>query len=144
MAEKSYKSLNDKLVVVIRIRGRVNVDHDIENTLERLKLNRVNNCTLIRANAAYLGMLNRCSDYVAFGMIDDETLAALFKKNGVDKDPKEATASLESMKQIRDSMPFRLHPPRHGFRKSIKKHATQKGVIGYVGEDINGLLKRML
>ncbi len=144
MAEQSYKSLNDKLVVVIRIRGRVNVDHDIANTLERLRLNRVNNCTLIRANAAYLGMLNRCSDYVTFGTIDDANLAALFKKNGVDKDPKEATASIESIKQIRENMPFRLHPPRHGFRKSTKKHATQKGVVGFVGDDINSLLKRML
>ncbi len=139
------KALNDKLVAIIRVRGRVNVDHDITNTLERLRLSRVNNCTLIRANDTYAGMLNRCSDYVTYGTIDDATLAALFKKNGIEKDPKEATSNAESMRQLKESMPFRLHPPRHGFgKKSIKRHSTQKGVVGFVGDGINDILKKML
>ncbi|HNR25150.1 MAG TPA: 50S ribosomal protein L30, partial [Methanobacteriaceae archaeon] len=38
---------------------------------------------------------------------------------------------------------FRLHPPRKGY-KDIKKAFNEGGTLGYRGEDINHLLKRMV
>ena len=40
---------------------------------------------------------------------------------------------------------FRLHPPKGGFEKAgIKKPFTVKGALGYRGDKINDLIKKML
>ena len=39
---------------------------------------------------------------------------------------------------------FRLHPPRGGFKKTTKRHVTDGGELGYRGETINKLIRRML
>ncbi len=38
---------------------------------------------------------------------------------------------------------FRLHPPRKGFKGSVKKSFKTGGVTGYRGEAINDLVNRM-
>ena len=41
--------------------------------------------------------------------------------------------------------PFRLNPPRGGFeRKGIKVSFNSGGALGYRGEKINSLIKKML
>ena len=39
---------------------------------------------------------------------------------------------------------FRLHPPRGGFRGSIKKSYNSGGVLGFVGKNINIVAKKMV
>jgi len=39
---------------------------------------------------------------------------------------------------------FRLHPPRKGFKGSIKKSYRAGGEAGYRGEAINDLIRRMV
>ena len=73
------KEAKNKLVAVVRIRGRVNVRGSITETLKRLNLKRVSNCTIIKATDSYMGMLNKCSNYVAYGEIDPETLGKLME-----------------------------------------------------------------
>ncbi len=125
-----------KLIAIVRVRGKVRVSADVANTLERLKLKNVNNCTVVKATKDYEGMLKKCKDYVAYGEIDDETLAQLLKKS------KKGTENGKEL-TLKESMPVRLHPPRHGYRK-IKLNYRQGGALGYMGSDINGLIKRML
>jgi large subunit ribosomal protein L30 len=49
-----------------------------------------------------------------------------------------------SINQIDGIKPFfRLHPPKKGFRKSIKRPYKSKGELGYRGHAINELAKRM-
>lgn len=135
--------LKDKLIAVVRIRGRVNVRSDITETLKRLKLKRVNNCTLIKVDDSYNGMLNKCSNYVAFGEIEETTLGKLLSKNSIDANPKDVIDGKYDLKNLKENLPFRLHPPRHGF-KSTKLNFKQGGSLGYMGGEINGLLNRMV
>ncbi|MDE1833420.1 MAG: uL30 family ribosomal protein [Candidatus Micrarchaeota archaeon] len=136
-------NLKDKVIAVVRIRGRVNVRHDITETLNRLHLKRVSNCAIIKVTESYDGMLQKCNDYVAFGEINEEILAKLLEKSDIKATPKEILAGKADMKEINEHMPFRLHPPRHGY-KSTKLAFNQGGNLGYMGEEINGLIKRMV
>lgn len=136
--------LNDKLVAVVRIRGRVNVRGDITETLKRLNLKRVSNCTLLKITDSYNGMLNKCIDYVAFGEIDEPTLIKLLEKHKVeDLKAKELMEGKFDQKKLNEHVPFRLHPPRHGY-KSTKLSVKQGGSLGYMGAGINKLIARMV
>ncbi len=136
-------SLNDKLVAIVRIRGRVNVRGDTTETLNRLRLKRVNNCTLIRMTDAYYGMLKKCSNYVAYGEVDDETLSKLIEHGGLKAKAEELREGRADMVTLKEQLPIRLKPPRHGF-KSTKLGFAQGGDLGYMGGAINALLKRMV
>ena len=68
--------------VVIRVLGQADVARDIRLTMELLGLNRVNHATVIPENASYKGMLQGVKDYCTFGLIDEETLAAMLKARG--------------------------------------------------------------
>lgn len=135
--------LDNKLIAAVRVRGRVNVRHDIAETLNRLRLKRVNNCTVVRVTDSYYGMIKNCSNYVAYGEIDEPTLERLVKGSGIKADPKEIMEGKYDMKVLKKSMPFRLHPPRHGY-KSTKRSVKQGGSLGYMGPGINKLLQRMV
>lgn len=138
-------ALNDKIVAVVRVRGRVNVRSDIAETLKRLNLPRVNNCAIIKVNGAYTGMLTKCANHVAFGEIDEQTLQKIVAKKleGSDVDAKQVLEGKYDMKKLNELMPVRLHPPKHGY-KSTKLSFAQGGSLGYMGKEINGLIKRMV
>lgn len=137
-------SLDSKLVAVVRIRGRVNVRSDITETLKRLNLKRVSNCTLIKVNDAYRGMLNKCSNYVAYGEVDEATVAKLLERNKIeDLSAKELMEGSYDYDKLKERLPFRLHPPRHGY-KSTKLNVRQGGSLGYMGNGINSLIARMV
>lgn len=136
-------SLNDKLVAVVRIRGRVNVRSDIAETLNRLNLKRVSNCVLIKVTDSYNGMLNKVSNYVAFGEIDEPTLKKLLERHASGLDASELMSGKFDLEKLKASTPFRLHPPRHGY-KSTKLNYKQGGSLGYMGGEINKLISRMV
>ncbi|MDE1871371.1 MAG: uL30 family ribosomal protein [Candidatus Micrarchaeota archaeon] len=135
--------LKDKLVAVVRIRGRVNVRSDITETLNRLNLKRVSNCTLVKVTDSYNGMLNKCTNYVAYGEIDEATLSKLLEKHAKELNAKELLDGKYDAEKVRSHLPFRLHPPRHGY-KSTKLHFKQGGSLGYMGAEINKLIIRMV
>ena len=134
---------NDKLVAVVRIRGRVNVRSDITETLERLRLKRVNNCVLLTLTNSYRGMLNKCINHVAYGEIDEATLEKLLKKKAEGLVAKELLGGKYDPVKLKEQMPLCLHPPRHGY-KSTKLSFKQGGSLGYQGADINKLISRMV
>ncbi|MCL4374129.1 MAG: uL30 family ribosomal protein [Candidatus Marsarchaeota archaeon] len=134
--------LLDKVVAVVRVRGRMHVRSDINETLDRLNVPRVNNCTVIKLTPSYMGMLDKCNNYIAFGEISEETMKILIKKQGIEVGS--GDQPIESMLgKINDHVPIRLHPPRRGYR-SIKRGYKQGGALGYMGAEINGLIKRMV
>lgn len=135
--------LKDKLVVVVRIRGTVNVRGDITETLKRLNLKHVSNCTLIKITDSYNGMLNKCVNYVAYGEIDEPTLNKLLEKHAKELSAKELLDGKYDAEKVKIHVPFRLHPPRHGY-KSTKLHFKQGGSLGYQGVEINKLITRMI
>ena len=117
-------------VAVILIRSRINVDVHIRDTLDKLNLTRKFTCSVYDKTPAIMGMLNKVKDYTTFGEINDETLKLLEQKAKRDKKKPHV---------------FHLKPPLKGFeRKGIKKPYSIGGALGYRGESINDLIKRMV
>lgn len=112
---------------IIRIRGVIHIHPNIAHTLTLLKLYRRNYCVLCPKTPSLLGMIHKVKDYVTWGEIDPALMEQLQKKS-----KKEATF-------------YRLNSPRKGYgRKGIKVPFTDGGALGYRGEKINDLLKRMM
>lgn len=112
-------------IAVVRIRGLVKIRRDFVDTLNMLNLNKKNHCAVLDSKPEVLGMIRKVKDFVAWGEISDDTIKLLEprKKNGF----------------------YSLHPPRGGFaRKGIKMPVNKGGALGYQGDKINDLLKRMV
>ncbi|MEK6830320.1 MAG: uL30 family ribosomal protein [Nanoarchaeota archaeon] len=113
------------MISVIRITGDVNLDGDVRETLNRLKLRRKYGCIVLNPNKEQEGMIRRVKDFVAFGEINEDTLKKLREKRG-----KPASPNF-----------FRLHPPRGGIKS---KFHFPRGVLGNNKDKINDLIERML
>ncbi|MBI2045035.1 uL30 family ribosomal protein [Candidatus Pacearchaeota archaeon] len=140
------------MLAIIRIKGRVKVSYDAENTLSRLRLRRKYACVVIKPSKENLGMVKRVKDFVAYGEIKKETFEKLLEKRSrlIDRkkktDFKNAASGIEAGKNYEEfniKPFFRLHPPRDGIE--IKKQfGVGKGVLGNNKENINKLIERML
>ncbi len=148
---------------VLRLRGSKNKSKEILDTLDMLRLRKVNHCTIVPQEDHYEGMLNKVKDMVTWGEIEKMTLGRLILlRSGLDKkvvkEKVEEETSYESVMDFAgavargetsmDSIPdvdnlFRLHPPQGGYR-SVKKPYNTGGSLGYRGQSINDLLVRML
>ena len=142
------------MYAVIRIRGRMNIRKGIEDTLKMLRLHKKMHCVLLKSDDKVTrGMLRKVKDYITWGEISDENLKLLIQKRARKKgnerlDKSEAEVIFDKVKtekkMVLDVKPiFRLTPPSKGFKKSIKNHFP-KGELGYRGEKINDLIKRMI
>lgn len=135
----------NKLLAVIRVRGWAGVRHDIKETLKRLNLNRINNLALVYGTKPNMGMVRKCNDFITYGEISEETLQRLAERKEL-KAKKEELGEIFSGKRRPQEvirMPIRMHPPRRGY-EGIKSSYGNKGSLGYRGEKINELLKRMM
>lgn len=152
------------MIAAIRVRGRTGIKKDIADTLDMLKLTRINHAVLIEETPSYQGMLQKAKDYITWGEIETETVAQIISKRGklpgnikVTEDYiKENTdyssveelskAIVDSDAKLEDSgikPVFRLHPPRKGY-EDIKKTFVESGSLGYRGDKIGDLIKKMI
>ena len=150
------------MLAVVRVKGPINVRFDIADTMRFLRLNQVNHCVLLEENPTNQGMLRKAKDYITWGEIDAEALAELLEKRGrlpgdrrLDKKALKALgakdfgslagAILEGEVKVGGSLKpvFRLHPPAKGY-EGIKKSYVMGGALGYRGQAINDLIRRML
>ncbi len=149
---------------VVLVRGMVNTRQEIRDTLRKLRLTRVNHCVVVPESDTFKGLLRTAQGYVTWGEIDRDTLETLLLKWGrfegdvpVTKKEIEARtgmswdAFLDAVLKGEISLsnlgikPFRLHPPRKGYgRGGVKRQFTEGGALGYRGEHINELLRRMI
>jgi large subunit ribosomal protein L30 len=139
------------MILVIRISGMVDVNEDIENALNRLRLRRKYCAVLIQETKSNLTVLKKLRNHVAFGTIDKDTLKELVEKRAQPLTVKGKIDAEKVISHIEKKKPsewgikpfFRLHPPRGGIES--KKHAgVGKGVLGDNKEKINDLVRRML
>ena len=150
---------------VVRVRGNINVRKSIKDTLKMLRLNRINHCVIIPESKEYNGMLKKVKDYVTWGEITEELLKEILISRGKlmgdkplnDKYIKSSSQfkSLTNFSEaiikgkakltdLRDIKPvIRLHPPRKGY-EGIKRPFSLGGALGYRGDKINDLLRRMI
>ncbi|MEK6847855.1 MAG: uL30 family ribosomal protein [Nanoarchaeota archaeon] len=138
------------MICMIRIKGRVGLDRDINQTLERLRLGRKYTCVVLNPNKEQIGMIKKLRNFIAFGNISNDVFVKLIEKRGqkIDKKKKiDAKAIIEGLnkgKKYEDlnlKPFFRLHPPRGGIKSKLH---FPKGVLGDNGEKINELVLRML
>ena len=152
-------------MVAVRVRGMSDISQEVKDTLSMLRLNRNCHATLVDDRPAYNGMLRKSKDYLTWGEVSQENIALLLKKRGRlvgDKKLTDEYAKELGYKSLDDlaeaifkaevecsSLPkvkpvFRLHPPKKGFKGKIKRSYAAGGELGYRGDAINELLKRMV
>ncbi|MDP3765081.1 MAG: 50S ribosomal protein L30 [Nanoarchaeota archaeon] len=143
---------SSKRIAAVRIRGLTGIRIKIEDTLRMLRLYKKNYCCVFPNNPIYVGMLKKAKDYITWGEIDDETFNILVNKRGEEFKGKETDSRgnikyndyfIINNKKIKKY--FRLNSPKKGFeRKGIKYHYQSGGALGYRGNTINDLIKRMI
>jgi len=159
------KAATRKCLAVVRVRGVISAQREARETLEMLRLVRINHAVLIDNRPSYLGMLSRVQNYVTWGEVSKETVALLLKKRGRLAGNKKLTdeyaqkIGYESLDALAEAIAnckveyqklpsiqpvLRLPPPSKGFKGKIKKSYSSGGEAGYRGEAINELIKRMV
>lgn len=160
MAEEKGRCL-----ALIRVRGNVGIRKEYEYVFKLMHLTRKNHVTLLEETKSNLGMIRKIKDYSTWGEVTSETLLLLLERKGKLRGNKPLTndyvknelgfSSIAELAQaiytseinfwkLPNVKPiFRLHPPRKGFRKSIRR-PYPNGELGYRGEEINKLLSRMM
>jgi large subunit ribosomal protein L30 len=153
-----------KCLLAIRIRGGVNASVRVADTLRMLRMDKNNTSTLLDDRPEYLGMLQRAKDYITWGEPTAETVRLVLEKRGraegnapidskvlevlgyssVDELASEIMSGETEFHKLEGVKPFfRLHPPKKGFKRSVKRPYRNRGELGYRGESINELAKRM-
>jgi large subunit ribosomal protein L30 len=130
-----------------------------------LNLSRANWATIIPKTPSYEGMLKKVEHMVTWGEPNLKTIKTFLRKveimgDGTLDDEYVRKLGFESLEDLarriynaevtlsslreKGVKPYaRLHPPRGGFKKTIKKHFSAGGEYGYRGEKINELFIKM-
>ena len=115
-------------IAIIVVRSSAGARQEEKDTLTMLRLRKKHACVVVDKTPSMMGMLNKVKDFTTYGEIDEETMKLLSEK-----------------RQKKEKLFFALHPPIGGYeRKGIKAPYSIGGVLGYRGENINVLLKKMI
>lgn len=142
----------DKLLAAVIVKSPIGGKPDARRTLVLLGLERVNTCVVVPDNPTYRSMLQIAKDYVTWGDITREFAAKLLLARGRlpgDK-PLDAATAKKAADGIAEGKPLegvkkflRLHPPKGGFKRTLKRAITSGGETGDRGDKIEELLGRM-
>jgi large subunit ribosomal protein L30 len=156
------------VILAVRIRGTATDNPDIRKTMETLKMESTFRARLLENSPSNMGMLRTAKNLVAWGQVNPEVLEGLLRKRAeregnkkLDEQFAKVFFKKETIADLAKSVVageicvkdlwlagvnprFRLHPPRGGFKRSTRRAATDGGELGYRGEDINRLVKRMI
>ena len=153
-----------KRYAVIRVRGVNNTRRTINATCKLMNIAKIHNLSFIDDRQSYKGMLQKAKDTITWGEVSpvaveqvlskwgklpgDRPLTDVYMKEKTKyatiKDFAKAFVDLKAdLKDIPDLKPFfRLHPPRKGYEATKLPYSTG-GSLGYRGDNINHLIKRM-
>ncbi len=148
---KLAEKLAGKKMAVVLIRGTTRAPHFVCKALEVLNLHRVNHAVVVADTPAIKGMIVKVKDYVTWGEISGDAFTELLDQRGElyrgrlqDRKKKYQYHVLKVNGKLYKPC-FRLNPPTKGFgRKGTKVAYTASGGLGYRGEAINDLIRRML
>lgn len=152
-------------LLVVRMRGTVNVPYWALTTLRNLYLNKKFSATLVPETTNYLGMLRKISQWVAWSKADSDIIKILIEKRGKKKNPtlesKDENKSKSDYKGIDELVDvivndkikfsdqnnikpwFSLNPPQGGFRRNTKKQFSDGGILGN-NKELLEIVKRMV
>jgi len=159
------KTTGRRCFVVVRVRGTIRASRHVRENLQTLHLTRNNYAVLVDDRPSFLGMLKAAQNFITWGEASKEIVDILIKKRGRLAGNKKLTedyaqtTGYKSLEELAEALfschveywklpnvqpVFRLHPPTKGFKGKIKKGYGIGGELGYRGEKINELLKRMM
>lgn len=154
-----------KCIAVVRIRGTIRAPKQVRETFQMLHLTRNNHAVLIDNRPSYLGMLKTVQNFITWGEVSKEIVNMLIMERGRLAGNKKLTeeytqkAGYRSLEELAEAVfsclveysklpsvhpVFNLHPPTKGYKGKIKKGYGVGGELGYRGEKINELIKRMI
>ena len=161
MAQKLERS---KRYAIIRVRGVNNTRRTVNATCKLMNIAKIHNLSFVDDRISYKGMLQKAKDTITWGEVDADMVEKVLSKWGklpgdkplTDSKIRESTkySSINEfakafvdlkaeLKDIPGLKPFfRLHPPRKGY-EATKLPYSIGGSLGYRGESINNLIKRM-
>ena len=116
------------MIAIIRIKGKIGIAKNIEETLFRLRLRKKYVCVVLKESDELTKRLKRIQNFIAYGKISDACYKQLVEKRG-----KKTEKGIKPF--------FRLHPPRKGIKSKVH---YPKGVLGNHGDKIDELIMRML
>ena len=138
------------MICIIRIKGKVGINKDVNETLNRLRLRKKYSCVVLNPKKEQSGMIKKVTDFIAFGEIKEDTINKLIEMRGqiINKskkiDVKKIVEEIKKGKKYEElnlKPFFRLHSPRKGINSKIH---FPKGVLGNNKNKINDLIERML
>ncbi|MGC2440550.1 MAG: 50S ribosomal protein L30 [Nitrososphaeraceae archaeon] len=152
-------------LLVVRMRGTVNVPYWALTTLKNLYLNKKFSATLVPESTNYLGMLRKINQWVAWSKADSDIIKTLIEKRGKKKSPtlesKDENKSKSDYKGIDELVDvivndkikfsdqnnikpwFSLNPPKGGFKKNTKRQFSDGGILGN-NKELLEIVKRMV
>lgn len=152
-------------LLVVRMRGTVNVPYWALTTLKNLYLNKKFSATLVPETTNYLGMLRKINQWVAWSKADSDIIKILIEKRGKKKSPplesKDENKSKSNYKGIDELVDvivnnkikfsdqnnikpwFSLNPPQGGFKRNTKKQFSDGGILGN-NKELLEIVKRMV
>ena len=166
--EAPSKISKSSCIIAVRLRGGAGVATDVEATLNMLHLRRKYNAVLMYNKPDVLGMLKKTKDYITWGEADREVLSLLLSERSRPHGAGELTAKylkerlqIPSIQRLVEMIEqaevplgtlygagippvFCLHPPKGGFKRSLKRPLTDGGELGYRGTEITSLISRMI
>ncbi|MFA4819738.1 MAG: uL30 family ribosomal protein [Candidatus Aenigmatarchaeota archaeon] len=105
------------MIAIVRIRGEAGTRRDIIDTFKMLGLKKIYSARLIEKTPSNIGMVRKVANFAAWGEASEEIEKILEKPRG-------------------------LKPPKGGLKS--KKYYYPRGNLGYCGDKINDLIKKMI
>lgn len=152
-------------LLVVRMRGTVNVPYWALTTLRNLYLNKKFSATLVPETTNYLGMLRKINQWVAWSKADSDIIKILIEKRGKKKNPtseskdeNKSKSDYEGIDELVDVIVndkikfsdqnnikpwFSLSPPQGGFKRNTKKQFSDGGILGN-NKELLEIVKRMV
>jgi large subunit ribosomal protein L30 len=152
------------LLVVVNLHGQINSSAPVRKALGELWVAKKFSASVVTDDATTVGMLRRCKDFVAWCPVSEELLSDLLKKRGMVSAARALDAgTLKELgykkhedlaaKMVKDQMRlsavkgvlpyFRLAPPKGGFRLSLRRQATEHGLLGS-NPKLDEIVRRMI
>jgi len=152
------------LLLVVNLHGQINSSAPVREALNELWVAKRFSASVVTDDAPTVGMLRLCKDYVAWCPINEELLADLLKKRGMVSGARSLdAATLKGLgckthedlaaRMVKDQtrlsavngvLPyFRLAPPKGGFKASLRRQATERGLLGS-NPKLDAIVRRMI
>jgi large subunit ribosomal protein L30 len=152
------------LLLVVNLHGAINSNAPVRKALNELWVAKKFSASVVTDDPPTVGMLRLCKDFVAWCPLDEKLLTDLLKKRGMVSSARTLDqSSLKGMgynnhedlatKMVKDQVRlsavsgvlpyFRLAPPRGGFKMSLRRQSTERGLLGN-NPRLEGIVRRMI